>query len=80
MARKPKALRKSPENVGAENTESEEEGDDWVGTLKLYLNQQLINYLIKKKPPQDKDMVKDFRTAFMLNTRKHKHGLKFTEG
>ena len=61
MAQQPRAARKSckealqlsPPTDQGDDTESDNE--EWEYALKNYIQQQLITYLIKKKPPQDEE-------------------------
>ena len=56
MARQPRAARKSCKEVEAEDTESEDK-NSWQEELKIYIQQQLINFLIKKKPTKDEEEI-----------------------
>ena len=58
MVRVPKLSRKK-QPVFLDN-EGDNEEDDWASDMKMYLGQQLVSYLIKKKlKPEDQELMKD---------------------
>ena len=50
-----KAKQARKRGKAVEASRQSEEDDDKEGALKQYIQQQLISYLIKKKPSQDEE-------------------------